>query len=117
METIRKNKVRISGGNLPDDFKAYVNLEIEVDITREQQLDCMGSSLVIDWQKIRDTATPEQLRELETQPVVRIKASEILTRKAKVVKVLTPDEYVDMIIKSGDKAKIAELMAKLNGKK
>jgi hypothetical protein len=118
MDTIRKQKVRISGGNLPSDFKAYVNLEITVDITREQELDCIGSSLVIDWQKIRDTAKPEELRELEKQPV-KIKASEILAKKPRthVVKVLTPEEYVNMILAKGDKKEIAELMAKLNSAK
>ncbi len=115
MDTIRKQKVRISGGNLPDNFKAYVNLEIDVDITREQELDCIGSSLVIDWQKIRETAKPEELRELEKLPSVKVKASQILAKKPRtqVVKVLSPEEYVAMILAKGDKQEIQELMAKL----
>ncbi len=114
-------KCGISGGNLSTNFKVNYILEIDNDLTREQELDEMFASLRIKHQKCRDNTPEAVLTERQTAGKFTVKASSLLEKKVKVA--LTPEQNVNAIIATNDKAVIEkairdlqELMAK-NAKK
>jgi hypothetical protein len=112
-------KITISGGALPDGFKATFNVSIIDDMTSEQKDNEAMKSLVIEFQKCRGTlgkpdTSPEKIREWEKAGTHTVKASELLTKKERVAKVpLTPEQHADAILASGDQEKINELIKKL----
>lgn len=93
-ETITR-KMTISGGNLSDKFKATYQLEIEIDLTREQELEEIGASLTIKHQKDRDNVSEKDLTARQVAGVYKVKASKLIEkRKTTVVRKLTNDEIV-----------------------
>lgn len=93
------HKCRISGGNLPDGIKGTFNLTIEFDVPEDNVYEAAYSSYRIDFQKIRDSITPEALKEMVAKGTVTVKASKLEEKKPRVtVKILTPDEIVAGIL-------------------
>ena len=108
-------KCGISGGNLSTNFKVNYILEIENDLTREQELEEMFVSLRIKHQKCRDNTPEATLTERQKVGKFMVKASELLEKKTKVV--MTPEQAVNAVIATGDQEKIDALIKQLqNGR-
>lgn len=67
--------VRLSGGNLSDTTKVKLTLVVIDDLTELAKDAAAMSSVVIDWQKCRDTLTDQQALAMNGG-TVKIKASE-----------------------------------------
>jgi hypothetical protein len=118
---IAVKKVGISGGNLSTNFKATFNLKVIDDITIEEKNELAMKSLVIMFQKIRDTETEEKIREMEKLGTVTKNASELMEKKAR--QPLTPERALSSIINSANEELIERAIKELqalkmrNGKK
>ena len=112
-------KINVSGGALPEKFKATFMVSIIDDMTPEQKDNEAMKSLVIEFQKCRGTlgkpdVSPEKIREWEKAGTYTVKASELLVKKERTAKVpLTPEQHAEAILASGDQEKINELIKKL----
>ena len=67
--------VRLSGGNLSDTTKVKLTLVVEDDLTETAKNAAAMSSIVIEWQKCRDTLSDEVALAMNGTTVT-IKASE-----------------------------------------
>ena len=67
--------VRLSGGNLSDKVKVKLTLKVIDDLTDLARNEAALKSIVIEWQKCRDTLSDEQALALEGETIT-IKASE-----------------------------------------
>ena len=115
MDEKMTGKCGISGGNLSTNFKVNYILEIENDLTREQELEEMFSSLRIKHQKCRDNTPEAVLTERQKVGKFTVKASSLLEKKIKVV--MTPEQAVNAVIATGDQEKIDALIKQLqNGR-
>ena len=93
-ETITR-KMTISGGNLSSGFKSKYDLIITNDLTREQELEEIGASLVIKHQKDRESVSENDLTARQTAGKFEVKASILVAKKARVVtKPMTNEEIV-----------------------
>jgi len=112
-------KINVSGGALPDGFKATFMVSIIDDMTPEQKDNEAMKSLVIEFQKCRGTlgkpdVSPDVIRAWEKAGTHTVKASELLAKKERTAKVpLTPEQHAEAILASGDQEKINELIKKL----
>jgi hypothetical protein len=118
---IAVKKVGISGGNLSTNFKATFNLTVIDDITIEEKNELAMKSLVIMFQKIRDTKTEQEIKDMEKLGNVEVKASELMEKKAR--QPLTPERALTSIVNSNDEELIERAIKELqalkmrNGKK
>ena len=104
-------KCGISGGNLSTNFKVNYILEIDNDLTREQELDEIFASLRIKHQKCRDNTSETVLTERQKVGKFTVKASELLEKKTRVA--MTPDQMADAVIAKGNQEEIDALIKKL----
>ena len=102
-----KRSCRVSGGNLPKDFKAVIALEVDfTGCTREELMTMAVPALVISWQGVaRDSYAPEFVRELESK-TVKVHARDCGT------KILSDEEKLQMYLAVGVPKPLAKLMVK-----
>lgn len=107
-----RKQVKVSGGNLPDNYEARYTLEVVDDITESIKTELMMRSLVIDHQKDRSVKGIMPTLDARTKAgVFRVKASELVNRKRVKVE-LTPQEIEDRAIEQAksDPAKKIDLL-------
>jgi hypothetical protein len=114
METIKIQTNSLKGGDLPEDFTIVDPIIVLENDTPEQFPKGDMLTLFIEGARVRAQRVlrAKGVAYLKGKKEFTLKMSELFERRS-TVKVLTPDEYVDMILKSGDKKAIAELEEKL----
>ncbi|HAR40196.1 MAG TPA: hypothetical protein DCR68_02325 [Coprothermobacter sp.] len=114
METVKMQTNSLAGGDLPEDFKLEKPVITLENDTPEPFPKGDMLTLFIEGARVRAQRVlrAKGVEYLKGKTAFTLKMSELFERRSGV-KVLTPEQYIDMILASGDKAKIAELREKL----
>ncbi len=117
METIKMQTNSLKGGDLPDGFVIEDPVIVLENDTPEQFPKGDMLTLFIEGARVRAQRVLRSKGEayLKGKKEFTLKMSELFERRS-TVKVLTADEYVDAILKSGDQKAINALVARLTKK-
>lgn len=115
METIKIQTNSLKGGDLPEDFVVESPVITLENDTKDSFPKGDMLTLFIEGARVRAQRVlrAKGVTYLKGKKEFELKMSELFERRS-TVKVLTPDEYIEMVLSSNNQARIDELITKLS---